>query len=96
MKKNSPIARRTLLTHGGLGLSAGLMAGIARPADARNDPNHGIWSQGYFANKGDVKLAMYRKWLGEKGGWPDKPLPVLFLVHGSSLSSMTFPAANTR
>jgi alpha-beta hydrolase superfamily lysophospholipase len=89
MKKNSPIARRTLLTHGGLGLSAGLMAGIARPADARNDPNHGIWSQGYLANKGDVKLAMYRKWLGEKGGWPDKPLPVLFLVHGSSLSSMS-------
>jgi len=34
-----------------------------------------------------VKLAMYRKWAGKVGGWPAKPLPVLFLVHGSSLSS---------
>ena len=87
--KNNPIARRTMLAHGGLGLSASLMAGIVRPANARSGPSHGIWSEGRWANKGDVKLAMYRKWLGEKGGWPDKPLPVLFLVHGSSLSSMS-------
>ena len=35
-----------------------------------------------MANKGGVKLAMYRKWPGNLGGVPDKPLPVLFLVHG--------------
>jgi alpha-beta hydrolase superfamily lysophospholipase len=84
---NRHIARRKLLAHSGLGLGASLMAGLATPADARDTPNHGIWSQGYWANKGDVKLAMYRKWLGNQGGWPAKQLPVLFLVHGSSLSA---------
>ena len=40
----------------------------------------------YWAQKGDVKLALYRKHAAatKKG---DAPPPVLFLVHGSSLSS---------
>jgi alpha-beta hydrolase superfamily lysophospholipase len=84
---NRQIARRKLLAHSGLGLGASVMAGIATSADARSGPFHGVWSQGYLARKGDVKLAMYRKWLGEQGGWPAKQLPVLLLVHGSSLSA---------
>ncbi|HEX9237594.1 MAG TPA: alpha/beta fold hydrolase [Xanthobacteraceae bacterium] len=91
---NRHIARRTLLTRTGLGvgaafsagLSAGLGSGIA-PAQARAGADWDVWSQGYWADKGGVKLAMYRKWPGKLGGWPDKPLPVLFLVHGSSLSA---------
>ncbi len=86
------IARRTLLTQTGLGITAAWSAGFGSgitPAEARSEPNHGIWSQGYWADKGSVRLAMYRKWLGELGGWPDKQLPVLFLVHGSSLSGMS-------
>ena len=45
-----------------------------------------IWSGEYWANKGDVKLFLYRKRLTapRKGA---EPMPVLFLVHGSSLSS---------
>jgi alpha-beta hydrolase superfamily lysophospholipase len=90
---NRHIARRTLLAHSGLGLGtalgAGLFAAGSTTADARREPNHGVRSQGYWANKGDVKLAIYRKWPGELGGPPDKPLPVLFLVHGSSLSAMS-------
>jgi pimeloyl-ACP methyl ester carboxylesterase len=43
------------------------------------------WSAEYWAKKGDVKLYVYRKRLlaPERGA---RPLPVLFLVHGSSAS----------
>jgi pimeloyl-ACP methyl ester carboxylesterase len=83
------IARRTLLTRTGFGLGAigaGFGPGL-EPAEAKAGPGGDVWSQGYVANKGTVKLALYRKWPGNLGGWPDKPLPVLFLVHGSSLSA---------
>jgi pimeloyl-ACP methyl ester carboxylesterase len=44
-----------------------------------------MWTQEYSAQKGDVKLYMFRKRKSApKAG--EKPLPVLFLVHGSSLS----------
>jgi alpha-beta hydrolase superfamily lysophospholipase len=45
-----------------------------------------FWSAEYSARKGEVALALYRKRVAPpKPGAP--PLPVLFLVHGSSLSS---------
>jgi alpha-beta hydrolase superfamily lysophospholipase len=45
-----------------------------------------VWSNEYWAKKGDVPLYMFRKRLGApKRG--EKPRPVLFLVHGSSISS---------
>src|ERR1700688_5038764 len=51
--------------------------------------NEKIWSKEYWAQKGDVKLYMFRKRVGApQAGKP--PLPVLFLVHGSSMSSTTF------
>src|SRR5688500_1856258 len=43
------------------------------------------WTQEYWAKKGDVRLYVYRK----RPGAPERsapPLPVLFLVHGSSAS----------
>ena len=47
-----------------------------------------MWSEEYWAHKGDVKLYMFRKRLGApKAGEPVKP--VLFLVHGSSFSGPT-------
>jgi pimeloyl-ACP methyl ester carboxylesterase len=47
-----------------------------------------MWSQEYWAKKGDVKLYMFRKRLGApKPGEP--PKPVFFLVHGSSFSGPT-------
>jgi alpha-beta hydrolase superfamily lysophospholipase len=90
---NRHIARRTLLTRTGLGmgaafgagLSAGLGSGIA-PAKAKDTLGDHVWSQGYWAQKADVKLAMYRRWFP---GPADKPPPVLFLVHGSSLSAQS-------
>jgi len=47
-----------------------------------------MWSQEYWAHKGDVKLYMFRK----RAGAPvagEAPKPVLFLVHGSSFSGPT-------
>jgi alpha-beta hydrolase superfamily lysophospholipase len=43
-----------------------------------------IISDEYWAEKGDVKLYMYRKRASQQAG-----LPVLFLVHGSSFSART-------
>ena len=80
-----PIARRTLLTQTSL-VGAAFSAGLAS-IQARASADRNILSQAYVASKGDAKLAMYRKFLGTLGGQPDKPLPVLFLVHGSSLSA---------
>ncbi|HXW41522.1 MAG TPA: alpha/beta fold hydrolase [Xanthobacteraceae bacterium] len=78
------IARRTLLAGASVGLAAGL---AGRPMEAAADPALAdIWSNEYWAHKGDVKLNLWRKRVGApKPGEP--PLPVLFLVHGSSLSA---------
>ena len=68
----------------------GLAALVARPSfsqERRSRPagQPSIWSQEYCAEKGDVKLYMFRKRrAAPKAGEPS--LPVLFLVHGSSLS----------
>jgi alpha-beta hydrolase superfamily lysophospholipase len=87
------IARRTLLTRTGLGVGAALSAGFGAglgsdiaPAQVKDTLGDHVWSQGYWAQKGDVKLAVYRKGLP---GAADRPPPVLFLVHGSSLSALS-------
>ncbi|HUD87996.1 MAG TPA: alpha/beta hydrolase [Xanthobacteraceae bacterium] len=78
------IARRTVLAGMGLGLGSGFASGLA-PAYAET-ATADIWSGEYWAYKGDIKLAMFRKRVGAPAaGAP--PLPVLFLVHGSSLSA---------
>jgi len=47
-----------------------------------------IKSEELWAQKGDLKLYMYRKYAGARPG-PDNPRPVFFLVHGSSFSGRT-------
>jgi pimeloyl-ACP methyl ester carboxylesterase len=46
-----------------------------------------IWRGEYWAQKGDVKLALYRKRLDAPA--PGAARPILFLVHGSSNSALT-------
>ena len=66
------------------GLMAG--AGLAASAALGQKSTKSIWSAEYTAKKGSVSLAMYRKRMtAPKPGEP--ALPVLFLVHGSSISS---------
>lgn len=78
------LPRRAVLKSAGLGVGAGLLADLAPHAEATG--NAEIWAQEYWAKKGDVKLNLWRKRAGApSSGQP--PLPVLFLVHGSSNSS---------
>jgi alpha-beta hydrolase superfamily lysophospholipase len=86
---NRPIARRTLIAGASVGFSAGLVGGLTPARAETAEPAAGnIWSGEYWANKGDVKLFMFRKRIGAPSAGA-KPLPVLFLVHGSSLSALS-------
>ncbi len=79
--------RRSLVKAAGFGAGAGLLtpaAALAQSAPAVTQP--AVWGAEYTAKKGEVSLAVYRKRSGApKAG--EEPLPVLLLVHGSSLSA---------
>ena len=89
--KDLRLSRRNVVAGAGIGLGSGLLAGFAPAAQAQNSKDRPastgkIWSNEYWAKKGDVSLNMFRKRVGApKAG--QAPLPVLFLVHGSSISS---------
>ena len=90
-KFDSPLARRTVIKGAGLGLVAAGFAGtLPTPgASAAGSEGGEIWSSEYWARKGDVPLWMFRKRLGSpKPGEPARP--VLFFVHGSSVTSRVF------
>jgi pimeloyl-ACP methyl ester carboxylesterase len=88
-----PVARRTLIKGAGLGLGAGLASNLAHATEttgaaAAAQAGAEIWSREYWAKKGDVSLNLWRKRIGApRPGEP--PLPVLFLVHGSSNAART-------
>src|SRR3974377_1299004 len=87
-KPEQELARRTVIKSAGLRLVAGPIA-AALPASAMAGDGGEIWSSEYWAKKGDVPLWMFRKRLGApKQGEPSKP--VLFFVHGSSVTSRCF------
>src|SRR5579863_6144446 len=87
------ISRRALLTRAVPALAGGLAAfspALAKPKFASNVPagptNERIWSGEYWAKKGGLALYIFRKRVGTPG--PEERLkPVLFLAHGSSVSS---------
>ena len=85
--KSFTMPRRTVLQTAGFaaGIGAGLLSGVVTPAAAA-EPAGEIWSSEYWANKGGVKLNLWRKRVGApKPGEAAKP--VVFLVHGSSNST---------
>ena len=88
---NNGIARRAVLMTAGAGVGASLVSGLAHaqsatPAVAGEAE---IWSQEYWAKKGDIPLWMFRKRIGApKASEPARP--VLFFVHGSSVTSRVF------
>jgi pimeloyl-ACP methyl ester carboxylesterase len=84
----SLLARRTLIQGAGAAMAAGAL--IAVPTHAAEDD--AIWSSEYWAKKGDVPLWMFRKRLGApKAGEASRP--VVFFVHGSSVTSRVFDLA---
>ena len=88
MDGDNGIARRTVLMTAGAGIGAGLVSNLAQAEGAAPAAagEAGIWSQEYWASKNGVKLNLWRKRVGApKAG--EKPLPILFLVHGSSNST---------
>ena len=92
---NLQIARRTLLTRTasgvgtlfGVGFGFGLTPATAQTAAFQFPMAPAIRKDEFWANKGNVKLALYRKRFAKPDG--DKSLPVFFLVHGSSLSALS-------
>src|SRR5258705_1082323 len=88
-----PLARRTVLKSAGAGVGAGLISRLASAATAQTTgagvgqaSDGPIWSAEYWANKGEVKLNLWRKRVGApKAG--EAALPSLFLVHRSSNST---------
>jgi pimeloyl-ACP methyl ester carboxylesterase len=85
------LARRAIVKAAGLGLvAAGLTEAMSTQVAAAAAVEGGaIWSSEYWAKKGDIPLWMYRKRLGApKADEPSRP--VLFFVHGSSISSRVF------
>jgi len=89
--KNSEqsIERRAILKAAGVGLGAGVLSGLASTAQAQTNGAKGaIVAHDYWAKKGDVMLAMYRKRVGEPVAG-EAPRPILFLVHGSSNSALS-------
>ena len=86
-----PLPRRAVIQGAGLALAAGGLASAlpAQDASAQSSPPGEIWSSEYWAKKGDIPLWMFRKRLGApKPGEASRP--VLFFVHGSSVSSRVF------
>ncbi len=91
-----PLARRAVIKGAGLGLVAAATADAlpvrsaqAEPSKAAPSEGGEIWSNEYWAKKGDIPLWMFRKRVGEpKAGEPSRP--VVFFVHGSSVTSRTF------
>ncbi len=71
------IARRTVIAGAGAGV-----VGLVTSAHADTKPE--IQASEHWANKGNVKLYLYRKRIAPK---PGETQPVLFLVHGSSNST---------
>lgn len=85
------LARRTLIQGAGLGLvAAGVAAATpSRGATAVATEGGEIWSSEYWTKKGDISLWMFRKRIGApKAGEPARP--VVFFVHGSSVTSRVF------
>jgi alpha-beta hydrolase superfamily lysophospholipase len=79
--------RRTVLKSVALGVGAGLLSSLPVAAQSASDGE--IWSSEYWTKKGDVPLYMFRKRLGApKAGETSRP--VLFLVHGSSVTWRIF------
>src|SRR6266436_4920632 len=84
-RPDSP-SRRTLMKLAGSALALGAADRLAPKAAAAQPAAANPWTAEYWAKKGAVSLYLFRKRAGEpvKG---EPPRPVLFLVHGSSVSS---------
>jgi pimeloyl-ACP methyl ester carboxylesterase len=84
------LARRGVMKGAGAVVAATLAGALpAQRAAAEPAKADEIWSGEYWARKGDILLWMYRKRLGAPNAG-EASRPVLFFVHGSSVTSRAF------
>jgi alpha-beta hydrolase superfamily lysophospholipase len=84
---NSSPNRRNILSTIGIAAAAAAAPSFGAAVAATSDSGGELWSKQYTAKKGAVNLALYRRRM--KAPAPgDKPLPVVVMVHGSSISGM--------
>jgi len=79
------LSRRHFLLTGAPALAVGLEA-LALPRTAEGADSAKIWSSEYWAKRDEVSLYLFRKRIGDPKRVQTR-LPVLFLAHGSSVSS---------
>jgi len=92
--EKSDVSRRTFLLSAAPAITLGLEAmALPNAAPAQNSDSSKsltgspkIWSSEYRAKRGDISLYLFRKRTGDPQASQAK-LPVLFLAHGSSVSS---------
>src|SRR5690348_8046271 len=84
--KNSSPNRRAVLSTIGIAAAAAAAPSFAAAA-ATSDSAGEFWSKQYTAKKGAVNLALYRRRMKAPAAG-EKPLPVVVMVHGSSISGM--------
>lgn len=84
--KNSSPNRRAVLSTIGIAAAAAAAPSFAAAA-ATSDSAGELWSKQYTAKKGAVNLALYRRRMKAPVAG-EKPLPVVVMVHGSSISGM--------
>jgi len=100
--KDSAPSRRNIFKAAGLAVGAAVAADALGLGAADGQPGIGMreshfWTAEYWAKKGSVDLYLYRK-RTKAPAKGERPLPVLFLVHGSSISArpsydLTVPGA---
>jgi alpha-beta hydrolase superfamily lysophospholipase len=84
------IDRRAVLAAAGAGIGASVVSSMAsaegQSMTTASAATGDIWSQEYWAQKGNIKLNLWRKRVGAPRPG-ETPKPILFLVHGSSNST---------
>src|SRR5579859_2298608 len=94
MPEKHVISRRTLLATAVSCAAAALVeiSGVPKGSAQGSMPvahpsaGAGIWSKEYWTKKGDISLYIFRKRMGDPAA-DRETRPVLFLAHGSSVSS---------
>ena len=84
---NSSPNRRNILSTIGIAAAAAAAPSIGAAVAATSDAGGELWSKQYTAKKGAVNLALYRRRMKAPVAG-EKPLPVVVMVHGSSISGM--------
>jgi len=91
MVNKHSMSRRTLLSGAACLAGGGLLGAASVPSTKAQTTSASageskIWSKEYWAKKGDVSLYLFRKRMGNPAD-DQAPRPILFLAHGSSVSS---------